>query len=460
MYMKLLFKGGTVISGEGMKKTDLLVKGEKILAAGENLSFRNAEIVDVRGKYLFPGFIDAHTQLASADNGMITADQFDTGTKAELAGGTTCIIEEAVQRKGEGLRQTLNHWHRKADGRCSCDYAFHLVLTDWKDAVSMELKDITAKDTMSFKLYTATDKRIDDAAIYEILCRLKELGGIAGVHCENDGIIRARLKEIEKRKGARVNVSDYPWTRPAEAEAEAVGRLLKIAKCVDTPVIIVNLTSAAGYKEILRAREEGQKVYIETCSHYLYLDDSRYSLPFDEARLYQVIPPLRKKNDMEVLWKALKEESIQVISSNHHGFMRKQKATGTEDFSRTPCGMPGAEERPALIWQYGVNEKKISPEQMCSLLSENPAKLYHLYPRKGALIPGSDADIVVWDPKKEWIITAEDLQSVCDYSPAEGIRIKGKAEQVYLRGNLAAANGKIMLEKTGGYICHAAPQRN
>lgn len=454
--MKRLFKGGTIVNGEGMEKLDLLVKGEKILAVGKDLDFPDAEIVDVRGKLLFPGFIDAHTHMALEVSNTVTADKFDTGTKAELAGGTTCIIDYATQYPGESLRQGLDNWHKKADGHSSCDYAFHLAVTDWNEEISRELEEITKKETMSFKLYMTYDTRVDDEEMYQILARLKELGGIAGVHCENHGIIQARLKETEKTKGNRMDVSDYPWTRPKEAEAEAVNRLLKIAKCVDTPVIVVHLSTAAGYREILRAREAGQTVYVETCPQYLVMDEEKYSLPAEEARRYMIAPPLRKKKNQEVLWQALREGRIQTIATDHCSFTQEQKDAGAEDFSRTPCGMPGAEERPALIWQFGVQEKRITPEQMCLYLAENPAKLYRLYPWKGALVPGADADIVVWDPHTEWTLSAKSQQSACDYCPMEGTKVHGRAEQVYLRGTLAAENGKILLENAGTYIRHGA----
>ena len=454
--MKRLFKGGTIVNGEGMEKLDLLVKGEKILAVGKDLDFPDAEIVDVRGKLLFPGFIDAHTHMALEVSNTVTADKFDTGTKAELAGGTTCIIDYATQYPGESLRQGLDNWHKKADGHSSCDYAFHLAVTDWNEEISRELEEITKKETMSFKLYMTYDTRVDDEEMYQILARLKELGGIAGVHCENHGIIQARLKETEKTKGNRMDVSDYPWTRPKEAEAEAVNRLLKIAKCVDTPVIVVHLSTAAGYREILRAREAGQTVYVETCPQYLVMDEEKYSLPAEEARRYMIAPPLRKKKNQEVLWQALREGRIQTIATDHCSFTQEQKDAGAEDFSRTPCGMPGEEERPALIWQFGVQEKRITPEQMCLYLAENPAKLYRVYPWKGALVPGADADIVVWDPHTEWTLSAKSQQSACDYCPMEGTKIHGRAEQVYLRGTLAAENGKILLENAGTYIRHGA----
>ena len=457
--MKRLLKGGTVVSGDSVRELDILIKGEKILAMGEDLAFQDAEIVDVEGKILFPGFVDAHTHMALEVSKTITADKFDTGTKAEIAGGTTCIVDFATQNQGETLAQALENWHKKADGQSSCDYAFHLALSDWNDKIRAELAQVT-EEVSSFKLYMTYDNMVDDQTMYEVLARLKELGGIAGVHCENKGIIDARLNEVLKRKKSRTDVSDYPWTRPPEAEAEAVNRLLKIAKCVDTPVIVVHLSTAAGYREIQRAREEGQTVYVETCPQYLIMDESRYALPPEEARRYMIAPPLRKKKDQEVLWKALKEERIQTICTDHCSFTTAQKEAGAKDFSRTPCGMPGAEERPALIYQFGVNTGRLTLQQMCKYLSENPAKLYQLYPQKGVLAPGSDADIVVWDPKAEWTITAENHQSAADYAPLEGMRICGRAEQVYLRGELVAQNGGILQEKKGRYLCHGVRQRN
>ena len=214
------------------------------------------------------------------------------------------------------------------------------------------------------------------------------------------------------------------------------------------------LSTAAGYREILKAREIGQTVYVETCPEYLLLNEEKYALAAEEARKYVTVPPLRKQKNSDILWDALKEGRIQTIASDHFGFTKEQKNAGEEDFMLTPSGMPGAEERPALMWQFGVNEGKITAEQMCAYLSENPAKLFKLYPWKGALIPGSDADIVIWNPNTEWTMTAADHQSACDYCLLEGAEIEGRAEQVYLRGKLVAENGKIIEEKTGMYIRH------
>ena len=451
--MKRLFRGGSVVSGSEIKQADVLTDGETILEIGENLENGEAEIVDVAGKYLFPGFIDAHTHMDLDVSGTVTIDGFDTGTRAELAGGTTCIIDFATQNKGESLAFALSHWHEKADGKANCDYAFHLALSDWNEKISEELGEIVAGGIHSFKLYTTYDAMVvDDKSIYEILTRLKELGGIAGVHCENKGLIDARLEETLREKGDRKQVADYPATRPALAEAEAVSRILKIARCVDTPVIIVHLSSKEGYAEFEHARAQGQTVYVETCPQYLVMDDSRYALADNEGKKYMIAPPLRTPADQEVLWKALAENKIQTIATDHCSFTIEQKDMGKEDFSKTPCGMPGAEERPALIYQYGVHAGKISLTQMCAYLSENPAKLYHLYPKKGVLAPGSDADIVVWNPDTTWSMTAKAQQSACDYCPMEGTAIKGRAEQVYLRGTLAAENGTILETYKGHYI--------
>lgn len=451
--MKRLFRGGIVVSGEECKKADVLIEDEKIVKVEENIEDPADEVLDVTGKYLFPGFIDGHTHMALEVSGTITADDFDTGTRAELAGGTTCIVDFATQNKGESLALALENWHKKADGKAHCDYAFHLAISDWNPDISSELEQIVAGGIHSFKLYTTYDAMIvDDKSIYEILARLKELGGIAGIHCENKGIIDARLEEVIREKGDRKNVSDYPGTRPACAEAEAVNRILNIARCVDTPVIIVHLSSEEGYKEVLRARESGQSVYVETCPQYLVMDESFYELKDNEGKKYMIAPPLRKVSDQDVLWEALKTDKIQTIATDHCSFTTAQKDMGKDDFSKTPCGMPGAEERPALIFHFGVNEERIRMEQMCRFLAENPAKLYHLYPKKGVIAPGSDADIVVWNAETNWSLSAATQQSASDYCPLEGLHLKGRAERVYLRGMLAAQNGEIIEEYKGKYL--------
>lgn len=451
--MKTLFRGGTVVSPREMRRLDLLVEDEKIVCLGEELSSPGAEVVDVSGKLIFPGFIDGHTHMDLEVSGTVTADGFATGTRAELAGGTTCLIDFATQNKGETLAYALERWHQKAANRSSCDYAFHLAISDWREDVDRELAAVTAAGIRSFKLYMTYDAMVvDDESLYEILARLKELGGIAGVHCENRGIIDARLREVLKKKGHRRDTADYPATRPDLAEAEAISRLLKIARCVDTPVIVVHLSSREGYEEIKRARAAGQTVYVETCPQYLVMDESRYFLPGGEGRKYMCAPPLRKQADQETLWQALAQDQIQTIATDHCSFTLKQKDAGEADFAKTPCGMPGAQERPALIYHYGVNAGRLTEMQMCALLAENPARLYGLYPRKGVIAAGSDADLVIWDPKAEHMLTKEHQQSAADYCPLEGARLKGRAAQVYLRGRLAACDGEILIPNGGRYV--------
>ena len=299
--MKRLFRGGIVVSGARQRRADVLTEDEKILQVESRIEDADAEVTDITGKYLFPGFIDGHTHMDLEVAGTVTADGFDTGTKAEIAGGTTCIVDFATQNRGESLAFALARWHEKADGKASCDYAFHLALSDWNASVKKELVTVVSEGIRSFKLYTTYDgMAVDDQAIYEILACLKGLGGIAGVHCENKGIIDARLDALLAEKGARKKVSDYPGTRPALAEAEAVSRVLKIAACVDTPVVIVHLSSKEGCEEIRRARKAGQIVYAETCPQYLLMDEGKYGRT--DARNYMIAPPLRKEEDQKVLW--------------------------------------------------------------------------------------------------------------------------------------------------------------
>lgn len=458
--MKQLFRGGIVVSGDGCTASDILVENGTIVQVGPNLQADDASVIDVSDRYLFPGFIDAHTHMDLDVANTVTADGFDTGTKAELSGGTTCIIDFATQNKGESLAYALKHWHEKADGKASCDYAFHLAISDWNAAVCAELGSVVDGGVSSFKLYTIYDAMVvNDQEIYEILTRLKQLGGLAGIHCENMGIVNARLAEVLKKNGHRHHVSDYPYTRPAYAEAEAVSRMLKIAACVDTPIVIVHLSSKEGWAEVVRARENGQTVYVETCPQYLLMDESRYMQEDAQARKYMIAPPLRGKKDQEVLWDALSHGKIQTVCTDHCSFTAAQKEMGREDFAKTPGGMPGAEERPALLYHYGVRTGKITLEQMCAYLSENPARLYQLYPKKGVLAPGSDADIIVWNPEEEWVLSKETQQSAADYCPLEGTKLKGRAQQVYLRGMLAAEHGVIRKAYAGSYVTAVSKAR-
>lgn len=449
--MKYLFKNGTVVSGRGTRRADVLVENEKILQVGRNLSDPLARAIDVTGKLLMPGFIDAHTHFDLDVCNTTTADNFDSGTKSAIRGGTTTIVDFACPNKGESLHHGLDLWHRKADGKCWCDYGFHMTIDDWNAEIEKEIDDMYAAGISSFKMYmTYPAMMIGDENIFRALQELKKLGGIAGVHCENAGVIDALI--AEKKAAGELSPAAHPQCRPAELEAEAVGRLLKMAKLADVPVVVVHLSSAAGLREIEQARALGQKVFVETCPHYLLLDDSRYSLPDFAGARYVCAPPLRKKLDNERLWKALADGEIQTVSTDHCSFTLAQKDAGRGDFTKIPGGMPGVETRGTLLFTYGVAAGRITAERMADVLAETPAKLYGLFPRKGVLQPGADADIVVYDPRGTNCITAADQAANVDYAPYEGTQIAGHIAEVYLRGTCVVREGKILHDRNGQYL--------
>ena len=450
--MKTLLKGGTVVSAAASRAADVLIEGEKILAVGENLPADGAAVVDVTGKLLFPGFIDAHTHFDLDVCNTTTADNFDTGTRSAIHGGTTLVIDFACPNKGESLQYGLDLWHKKADGRSSCDYGFHMTIDDWNEAIRAEIPAMFAAGIPSFKMYmTYPAMMIGDEAMYHALKKLKEKGGICGVHCENSGVIDALI--AEKKAAGEMGVGSHPRTRPDFLEAEAVSRLLRIAQAVDIPVVIVHLTNAAALREVEAARKRGQRVYVETCPQYLLLDDSVYDDPdYSRAARYVCAPPIRKTEDQRVLWAALRKGEIQTVSTDHCSFTLEQKDAGRGDFTKIPGGLPGVETRGELLYTYGVTTRKISLATMCRVLSENPAKLYGMFPRKGVLQDGADADIVVYDPQADHVLRAEDMASLAGYSPYEGFAIRGGIHQVWLRGRLAVEDGFVLAGPDGKYI--------
>ena len=447
---KILLKGGTLISPRGTKKADVLISGEKIVAVGRRLA-ADAQVVNVGGKLIFPGFIDAHTHFDLEVSDTVTADDFEAGSKSAIAGGVTTVVDFATQNKGETLTEALNNWHMKAFGNSSCDYAFHMAISDWREDVKDELPAMFEQGVTSFKVYMIYDAmELSDKAIYELMTRLKQYGGIVGCHCENSGII-GKLREEALERGDTAPIF-HPRTRPDYTEAEAVNRFLSIAKAADAPCIVVHLSTKAGYEEILRARRNGVKVYVETCPQYLLLDDGVYRDSFDESAKYICSPPLRKPADNQALWEALKAGDIDTVSTDHCSFTLEQKQAGEGDFTKIPNGMPGVETRAILLYTYGVKKRRLSLPQMCAYLSENPARLYGMYPKKGAIKAGSDADLVVFDPRGRGMISASQCHSKCGYSPFENVRTNGRIEKVYLRGKLAYSDGEIILENSGKYV--------
>ena len=450
--MKYLLKNGTLVSGAGTEQKDILIEGEKIVKIAPHIEEGDAEEINVEGKLLFPGFIDGHTHFDLEVAGTVTADDFETGTKAAILGGTTFIIDFASQDKGgHTLKEGLEKWHKKADGKCSCDYSFHMSIVEWNEETEKEIQDMIEEGITSFKLYmTYPAMMVEDRDLYKILKKLNEYGCFAGVHCENAGVIDALIEEAKKE--GRLGPENHPLVRPDTMEAEAVHRLLVIAKEAGAPVMVVHLTNKKAYEEIVKARENGQIVFAETCPQYLLLDDSAYSKPDFGGAVYVCAPPLRKKEDQNCLWKAIAKGEIQTVATDQCSFTLEQKAMGKDDFTKIPGGLPGVQTRGALLYTYGVREGKITVEQMCRLLSENPAKLYGVYPKKGALLEGSDGDIVVFDPEKESVISAKTHAYNTDNNPFEGFALHGEVDKVFLRGNLVVEDGAVVKEKTGKYM--------
>lgn len=420
----MLIKNGTLVTPQGTKMADILIADGKISQIGASLlPQKNEEIIDAKGCLVFPGFIDAHTHL-DMDNGVTT----------------TTIVDFCTQEKGGTLKQAIDLWHAKADGKCSCNYAFHLAICDWNDEVKEELKYAVEQGITSFKVYLAYDAlKVDDAQLLDILKTVKALGGVLGVHCENGTLVNYLC--AQQKKAGNFAPSAHPKSRPPEVEAEAISRLLHIAKMADAAVHIVHLSSAAGLVEIRCARARGQTVYVETCPQYLILDDSAYDKPDFEGAKYVISPPLRSKSDTLILQKAVCDGEINTIATDHCSYnFSTQKKLGLNDFTKIPNGAPGIEHRPQLIYTELVKTGKITPQKMCSLLSTNPAKLFGMYPQKGALQTGSDADIVIWNPDKTQIISAKTQFQNVDYTPFEGFCANGTAETVIINGKIAVKN--------------------
>ncbi|MBU9726953.1 dihydropyrimidinase [Diplocloster modestus] len=450
--MAVIIKNGTVVSPTQSAMQDIRIEGEKIAQVGENLPVSAEDTVyDAQGKLVFPGFIDAHTHMDMDNGKIVTADDFASGGRAAIAGGTTLLIDFATQDKGHLMGEAFYQWMAKAEQKCSCDYAFHMAIIDWNEETRQELTNMFRIGVSSFKVYLAYDNlRINDRELYELLCDMKKLGGIVGVHCENGDLVNELV--AEQLAAGNTSPAAHPASRPAEVEAEAISRLLYIAKLADCPVHIVHLSTKLGLEEIRKARANGQTVYVETCPQYLLMDDCVYSQPDFEGAKYVCSPPVRKKEDQEALWEGLINGEIQTVATDHCSYnFHGQKDLGIDDFSKIPNGLPGIEHRPELIYTYGVKTGRITKEKMCEILTANNAKIFGCYPQKGVIAPGSDADIVIWQDCQEPITAAAQHHNV-DYTPYEGIEILGKPQTVFLRGQEVFRDGKLLQPELGIYI--------
>lgn len=452
--MGLILQGGTIVTDVKSYKADVRIENEKIAKIGSDLFKEGDEIVPINGCYLVPGGIDTHTHFDLDVGTTITADNFETGTKAAIVGGTTTILDFATQSKGNTLNDGLREWHDKSSGRCYSDYGFHMAITDWNDTTSKEMEDMINEGITSFKMYMAYKDtlQVDDGIIFKALKRAKELGVLIGFHCENGDIISELINECKKNN--QLSPKYHKLSRPSDVEVEATYRLMKIAKTANAPVYVVHLSSKDALEEVKKARLDGVKVYTETCPQYLLLDDKLYDLDGFESAKYVMSPPLRKKVDNEALWKALADGDIDAIGTDHCSFNYKgQKDIGINDFSKIPNGGPGVEHRMGLLYTYGVKEGKISMNKFVELTSTKAAKLFGMYPQKGSIEVGSDADIVVIDPEMKNTISAEDQTQNTDYTPYEGYEVDCQFRHVFLRGIEIIKEGKLTVEHpTGKYI--------
>lgn len=448
-----IIQHGTLVLPDGLMQGDVAFENGVITRIAPAIEAGAGDAVcEAAGCLVFPGFIDAHTHLDMDSGTTVTADDFASGSRAAACGGTTTLVDFATQERGGTLTDALDAWHRKAEGKCACNYAFHMAVTDWNEQTRAELPRMFERGVTSFKAYYAYDNlRLDDAQMYDLLSALRPFGGVLGVHCENGTLVN-RLQRQQLERGV-TGPEGHPASRPPVVEAEAIRRLCAVAKLADSPVHIVHLSSAEGLEEVRRARAAGQKVWAETCPQYLLLDESLYQLEGFEGAKYVMSPPLRSPADREALRAAVLGGEIDTISTDHCSYrFGDQKALGRDDFTNIPNGAPGIEHRPALIYTSFVASGLMTEAQMCRLLSENPAKLFGMWPRKGRLAQGADADITVWDPQARWVIRAEAQHQNVDYTPYEGFEAAGRARAVYVGGQLAAKDGEPSGASAGRYV--------
>jgi len=455
--MGILLKGGKIVTAVDTYYADIRLVGEKIVSIGKDLEKVGDEIISASGCYIFPGGIDTHTHFDAHIGSITTADNFESGTKAAIVGGTTTIIDHATQNKGESLKEALRKQHKKSHGVCYCDYGFHMGITDWNDEISNEMEDMIKEGVTSFKMYMAYkgNLQVDDGVIYKALKKGKEINALLCFHCENGDLIEELISDA--KSNGNNSLYYHAKVRPVLVESEAITRLLTIAEIVDTQVYIVHLSSKEGLLNILDAKKRGVKVYVETCPQYLLLDDSYYgekeSESFEGAK-YVISPPLRKIYDQDALWTGICSGEITTIGSDHCSFNYEgQKDIGIKDFTKIPNGAPGVEDRMGLIYTYGVLGGRISINEMVAITSTNAAKTFGIFPQKGTIAVGSDADIVVWDPNFSSYISAQKQTQNVDYSPFEGFRKQGRVLHEFLRGNKVIINAELIeKEPFGKYL--------
>jgi dihydropyrimidinase len=442
--MTTLVKNGTIVTASDRYEADLYIDKGRIALIGEGLNLPAETVVDASGKLVMPGGIDVHTHLDMPFGGTTSADDFESGTIAAAHGGTTTIVDFAIQGFGEGLYPAFEGWMKRAEGRAVIDYAFHMIVRELTDQVSTEMDRLVRHEGVtSFKLFMAYPGvfMVDDAVIFKALLRTRENGGIVCMHAENGGVIDTLVKEA-LRKGLTAP-KYHALTRPTRAEGEATGRAIALSEMAGVPIYIVHLSCADALEKVKQARDMGLPAYAETCPQYLFLSFDDYERPGFEGAKYVMSPPLREKWNQDALWKGLQKNDLQVVSTDHCPFCMNeppQKQAGKDDFSKIPNGAPGIETRLMLMWE-GVRNGRISMHRFVELTSTNPAKMFGLWPKKGTIAIGSDGDLVLFDPEKEVTLSAKTHHMRVDYNPYEGRVVKGAPAVVLSRGDVLVDHG-------------------
>ena len=442
--MSLLIKNARIITAEHDYTADIFIEKEKITTIGVALNISADRTIDAKGKYVIPGGIDVHTHLDMPFGGTTSSDNFETGTRAAAFGGTTSIVDFATQGRGTKMRTALDTWFKKAEGKATIDYGFHMIITDLPEADLGDMSDMVREGVTSFKLFMAYPNAlmVDDATIFRAMRHTASSGSLICMHAENGNVIDLIVqKALAEGKTAPIY---HALTRPTTAEAEAVNRTIALSQMAGTPVYIVHLSCNDALEKVVEARELGLPAYAETCPQYLFLSLDDMNKPgFEDAKVV-FTPPLREKWNQEKLWGGLKKNNLQVISTDHCPFcFKEQKELGKGNFTKIPNGGPGIEHRMQLTFDGGVVGKKITLNRWVELTSTTPAKIFGMFPRKGTIAPGSDADIVIWDPEKEHSISAKTHHMAVDYSMYEGKKVKGDAEIVISRGEVIVEKGKF-----------------
>ncbi|HET7747152.1 MAG TPA: dihydropyrimidinase [Vicinamibacteria bacterium] len=457
-----LVRNGTVITASDRYVADILIEDGRITAIGQTLDRPAETVIDATGRLVMPGGIDVHTHLDMPFGGTTSADDFESGTIAAAHGGTTTIVDFAIQEFGKGLQAALDDWRRRAEGRSAIDYAFHMIVRELTDQVSGDMdKLVRDEGVTSFKLFMAYPGvfQVDDATIFRALLKTRDNGGLICMHAENGGVIDTLVKEALRQ--GHTAPKYHALTRPTRAEGEATGRAIALAEMAGVPIYIVHLSCSDALEKVKQARDMGLPAYAETCPQYLFLSYEDYERPGFEGAKFVMSPPLREKWNQDALWRGLAKNDLQVVSTDHCPFCMNeppQKQLGKDDFSKIPNGAPGIETRLMLLWE-GVRAGKIDPHKFVEIVSTNPARMFGLWPRKGTIGVGSDGDLVVFDPEKKVTLAARTLHMKVDYNPYEGRTVTGAPAAVLSRGEVIVQDGQWKGRRGRGQFVRRDPGR-